>query len=236
MPRIMATPPGAPHPAFGHLLPARGEKGNAASLLPARGAKGNAAVSSRPARRGEGAAKRRVRDARSLRLLGAARLHLIGARRLCGLRFESADRADVCDELPDLKFRNVSAERRHAVRSSFGDRFVNVRRRTSVDPLLIHQRRTDSAAAVEVTSDAVVLLVELLPLTDRVRVSFVWILHRRRGEKFWSWLQRRFADRHSATRSVRGDVERTTLAMTCERDEAERDEPNENACEPSVIL
>src|SRR5205085_3591770 len=93
---------------------------------------------------------------------------------------------------------NVPAPRRHAVRPSLGNRLVDLRRRAAVDPLRIHQRRADAAAAVEVAAGAVVLVEELLPLADRVRVAFVRIVDRRGAELLRPRLQAADADGEGA--------------------------------------
>ena len=139
------------------------------------------ATRSLPRRRGRrrAMADPALRVGSSLRLLRASRHHLFRSRRRRALRLEAADGADVRRQLPDLVDRDVPAVRRHPVRPALGDRREDVRGRAAVDPFGVHQRRADAAAAVEVASGAVVLLEELLPLADRVRVSFVRIVDAR---------------------------------------------------------
>ena len=83
--------------------------------------------------------------------------------------------ANVGGDLPDLIVRNFSTERRHPIRPPLHDRSKNLLRIAAVNPLVIHQRRPDPSAAVEMTADAIHRRVELLAFADRVRAIFVVI-------------------------------------------------------------
>ena len=61
------------------------------------------------------------------------------------------------NELLHLVVGNLLTKRRQAVRAAFDDRCVNVFRVLTVDPFFVHQRWSNTAAAVEVTTAAVVL-------------------------------------------------------------------------------
>src|ERR671932_52205 len=80
-------------------------------------------------------------------LLAAARVHVVVARGRHVLRQLPAHRADVADQLPDLRVRHLLPERGHAVRPPLDDGLEDVRRVAAVDPLLVLQRRADAAAA-----------------------------------------------------------------------------------------
>src|SRR5205823_9130241 len=102
-----------------------------------------------------------------------ADVHMIFARRAHRRSFKAAERPNVADELPHLLVRQLALEARHAVGTSFDDGGEYLRRITSVDPLVVHERRTNTAAALEVTSRAVHLIEESLAFCERVRVVAV---------------------------------------------------------------
>src|SRR4051794_15428526 len=74
-------------------------------------------------------------------------------RRILG--YLSAESVDVGHQLPDLLARNAAAKRRHSVGPSFDDGGVDLLGFRAVDPLVVHERRTDAAAPVRVAAAAV---------------------------------------------------------------------------------
>src|SRR5688500_1395073 len=119
-------------------------------------------------------------------LLRLAAEDVIVARGRSILRRLPAQRAHEGYEPPHLIVRNPAAPRRHAVRSSLYDRREDLCRITSVDPLVIHQRRTHPAAAVTVAADTVELIEQHLPLGDCICVVLIgdsrlrYLMHRSR--------------------------------------------------------
>src|SRR4051812_32024973 len=78
-------------------------------------------------------------DGRSSRCSGLFDLQRIRTHWRCGLRFESSERTDVCDQLLDLELGNAAFPCRHPVRSAFDDGVVDVLGVAAVDPEVIHQ-------------------------------------------------------------------------------------------------
>src|SRR5581483_625015 len=68
---------------------------------------------------------------------------------------------------------NLSGEARHAVRTALHDGRMNLFERTAVNPNRIHQCRTDSAATLRVTADAVICLVESLAFGNCVSALLI---------------------------------------------------------------
>jgi len=90
------------------------------------------------------------------------RIHVVIARRCNVLAQLSTHRLNVGDDLLYLAVGNLLPERRHAIRTAFDDRRVNVFRLVTIDPFLIHEWRPNPATAVEVTTAAVVLRKQTL--------------------------------------------------------------------------
>src|SRR3954451_4031401 len=68
---------------------------------------------------------------------------------------QCAHRAHIGHQLPHLGIIQAAAEGRHAVWPAFYDGGKYFARLISLNPLVIHQRRTDSSAAMRVTTSAV---------------------------------------------------------------------------------
>src|SRR4051794_1032327 len=89
-------------------------------------------------------------------------IHLVGAIRGDALGEQTSHRSNIGCDFPSLVLGDAISERRHSVRPSLHDGRKDISRFTAVDPVSIHERRADSAAAVSVTADAVVSLVKFL--------------------------------------------------------------------------
>src|SRR5947199_182544 len=87
--------------------------------------------------------------ARVIRRRGARREQVVAAGGRSRLRELPGGRAHVSRDVPDLVVRNVAPVGRHAVGPSLDDGVVDVAAAAAVDPVRVHQRRTDAAAAVE---------------------------------------------------------------------------------------
>src|SRR5690348_6148467 len=72
----------------------------------------------------------------------------------------SAERAHVGNDLPSLVLGNASAPCWHAIRTALHDAGEDVGRLASIDPLVVHQRRTNSATPIGVAAYAIELLKE----------------------------------------------------------------------------
>src|SRR4051812_11427570 len=95
---------------------------------------------------------------------------MIVARRGRSAGSEGPETPDIRDELPDLGIDDFPAKRWHAVRPAFDDRSEDLLGRTAVNPLVIHQRGTHSAAPMSMAANAIERGEKLLALTDCVGV------------------------------------------------------------------
>src|SRR3954453_627558 len=66
------------------------------------------------------------------------RLHRIVTRRPYRGGYETAQRTDIGDQLPDLLLGDLVAERRHPVRAPFENGLVDVAGLAAVDPFVVH--------------------------------------------------------------------------------------------------
>src|SRR4051812_18615907 len=118
-------------------------------------------------------------------------------------RPQCADAPNISNELPNLGVYDLAAERWHPIRTPFDDRRKNLLRGASVNPFVVHQRGTHSAAAMGVAAHAVEGREELLPLADGVGVLVKAVLWDGRlsraasgmqiGQRIWRALFRRRA-------------------------------------------
>src|SRR5205807_1905835 len=111
-----------------------------------------------------------------MRLLRLLDVHVIISTRSDVLRQLAAHAANKSCDLPDLEIRDLPAERRHAIRPPFYDRVVYVLRCSAIDPVRVHQRRTNASTAMRMAADAVVRPVQALAFRYGVRVAFVGLL------------------------------------------------------------
>src|SRR3954468_6110238 len=107
------------------------------------------------------------------RLFGLLVHHVVVTRRANGLALQSAERAHVGDQLPDLVIGKPAAERRHSIRPSFDDRREDVLWSAPVDPFVVGEWRTYTTSAVRVTSRAVHLIEQTLAFGHGVGVVLV---------------------------------------------------------------
>src|SRR3954469_20443565 len=75
---------------------------------------------------------------------------------------------------------DLAAEGRHAIGTAFEDGGANVLRWAAVDPIGVHQRRTDAATAVKVATGTVILVKKFLALGGGVRALFIFVADRLR--------------------------------------------------------
>src|SRR4051794_5955599 len=88
--------------------------------------------------------------------------HPFGAAGNCVLARLARERPDVSGELPDLIVGQLAAPRRHAVRTTGGDRRGDLVDAAAVAPLVVHQGRTDGAATVRMAANTIHLGIEEL--------------------------------------------------------------------------
>src|SRR5438309_275483 len=84
-------------------------------------------------------------------------------------------RADIRDELPDLIFGNLSAPGGHSIGAPLHNRVEDIFRRRAVSPLVLHQRRPDSASTIRVAAGAVIPTEQALPFRDREGIILIGI-------------------------------------------------------------
>src|ERR1051326_1223857 len=102
----------------------------------------------------------------------------IGTSGCRSFRLEIVQRADICNQLPNLVFRDLSAPGGHPVRPPFHDRVEDIGGLTAVNPvalILLDKRRSDAPAAIRMTTGAVIPVIETLSFGNGVSVSFVGI-------------------------------------------------------------
>src|ERR1051325_2174834 len=100
-------------------------------------------------------------------------LHVIAARGGGILRYQSAQRAHIRHQLPDLVRRDFAAKGRHAIGPPFNDGVEDVGRRTTVDPLVVHQRRAYTTPAVGMAARTVQLRKETLAFSNSIGIFVV---------------------------------------------------------------
>src|SRR5256885_2558202 len=115
--------------------------------------------------------------------------HMVVARGPNCFALQPAESTHIGDELPHLIVGDFSAEGRHAVGSALRYRCEDVLRITAVDPLVVSQRRPNSAAAMRVATGAVHLIEQYLAFGDGVGVVLVWIADPRLDDG-WPGLER----------------------------------------------
>src|SRR3954466_2525958 len=93
------------------------------------------------------------------------------------LALKTPEGADIRGQLPHLVIGNPAFKRRHSTRTTLNDRGKDVLRVATIDPLVVGERRTDSAATMGVTSAAVHLVEEVLAFAHRVGVVLVRVTH-----------------------------------------------------------
>src|SRR5438105_3739299 len=86
---------------------------------------------------------------------------------------QSAHRSHVSDNLPHLLITEFPLEAGHSVRTAFDNRVVDLSGIASVNPLVIYQRRSNSSAAVEVTSNTIHRVEQRLSFGKRIRIVLV---------------------------------------------------------------
>src|SRR4051812_48013732 len=104
-------------------------------------------------------------------------------------RPQCADAPNISNELPNLGVYDLAAERWHPIRTPFDNRRKNLLRGASVNPFVVHQRGTHSAAAMGVAAHAIEGREELLTLADGVGVLVKAVLRDRRLSSATSGMQ-----------------------------------------------
>lgn len=161
-----------------------------------------------------------------------------GGRRIAALHFVTASGRHIFgqlaahgphegDDLPHLLIGNFAAERRHPIRPTLNDVSVDVLRLTSIDPGVVHQRRTNAASTVKVAAGTVVRVVQLLAFGDGIGVIAIRILHplRRRLIRAFRRIGRvQAANRESRCRATgrRRLAEAPVLTLACGQRQQEK--------------
>src|ERR1051326_639384 len=109
------------------------------------------------------------------RCCGTPANHVVVARGRDVLGQLAAHRADVRNNLPDLKFGNLAPERWHSIRPSFNNGCGDVLGLAAIDPARVHQGWANAPASMKVTANAVVHLVKLLSLAHCIGAVFIRI-------------------------------------------------------------
>src|SRR4051794_14366694 len=111
-------------------------------------------------------------------------MHVIVATRRSIRGHITAHRANISRDLPNLVLGDLVAERRHAIRPPVaygGDDVVDF---TAIDPLVIHERGADPAAAIRMTAVTVEPGEKLFALAELIGILLVALA-------FFAWLARR---------------------------------------------
>src|SRR5437660_8687456 len=118
---------------------------------------------------------------RSGRLRGLY-IHVVGAVRGDTLGEQTSHRSNIGSDFPCLVLRDAISERGHAVRPSLHYGGKDTSRFTAIDPVSIHERRADPAAAVSVTADSVVALIKFLSFGYCIRALLIHVRTWRRRD------------------------------------------------------